>query len=520
MSTRFSVSGGSAYYFINFSGNIDSSDTSGHEAHSRAYVELQRTEDFSQGIFIDRVYMDQSQFTIDGFDRQVSINEGPRLGESVNLSTFGVLPMGNYRYNSYAQAGALANDGPGAASAEAAIRSRFTITPFQNFTGSGSVSFSDASIWSDMRVPGVGETAVIAPTEPTTITFNEDVELTALMVGNEDTLGTPVVAPIGLTVPEGVAVLGLTCLIATPVVILAVERVTSGEAGAEAGMATFETLLVDPGAEVRNDGSIHGTTYYRLPGTPNNQNGDQTILGGTGSYESILDGGNTTGTIDGSGTGAGLFDPVKPVAFRPGSIENPIGTMTVTNTLEASFDTEIEFELAESGHDQIVIGNLGIIDGNIEILTHSGWMPNAGDEFDLLFADELRVSAASLMNPVLPDGLAAGLSLVDLDSGDFAGKQALRLTIQPVLEPLAGDFNRDGTIDAADYVVWRDGLGTTFTQPDYDVWRANFGNTRASGVTSHAAVPEQATMPIALLALAGVAAFRRIDPRKHINRVG
>ena len=40
-----------------------------------------------------------------------------------------------------------------------------------------------------------------------------------------------------------------------------------------------------------------------------------------------------------------------------------------------------------------------------------------------------------------------------------------------------GDYNRDGTVDAADYVVWRSGLGTTYTQADYDVWRANFGQT-------------------------------------------
>jgi hypothetical protein len=41
--------------------------------------------------------------------------------------------------------------------------------------------------------------------------------------------------------------------------------------------------------------------------------------------------------------------------------------------------------------------------------------------------------------------------------------------------PMHGDFNDDGIVDAADYVVWRAGLGTTYTQADYDLWRANFG---------------------------------------------
>jgi formylglycine-generating enzyme required for sulfatase activity len=44
-----------------------------------------------------------------------------------------------------------------------------------------------------------------------------------------------------------------------------------------------------------------------------------------------------------------------------------------------------------------------------------------------------------------------------------------------------GDFNEDGGVDAADYVVWRKGLGTTYTQDDFATWRANFGATVGSG---------------------------------------
>jgi hypothetical protein len=36
----------------------------------------------------------------------------------------------------------------------------------------------------------------------------------------------------------------------------------------------------------------------------------------------------------------------------------------------------------------------------------------------------------------------------------------------------AGDFNGDGKVDAADYVVWRSSINT---QAAYDTWRANFG---------------------------------------------
>jgi polyhydroxybutyrate depolymerase len=45
-------------------------------------------------------------------------------------------------------------------------------------------------------------------------------------------------------------------------------------------------------------------------------------------------------------------------------------------------------------------------------------------------------------------------------------------------EPLAGDYNQDGTVDAADYVVWRKNDGTP---AGYDTLRANFGRAAAAG---------------------------------------
>jgi phospholipase/lecithinase/hemolysin len=66
------------------------------------------------------------------------------------------------------------------------------------------------------------------------------------------------------------------------------------------------------------------------------------------------------------------------------------------------------------------------------------------------------------------------------------GQRALELFTLP------GDFNRDGTVDAADYVVWRKGLGTTYTEADYVVWQTRFGAAAGGGssAASFAAVPE------------------------------
>ncbi len=61
------------------------------------------------------------------------------------------------------------------------------------------------------------------------------------------------------------------------------------------------------------------------------------------------------------------------------------------------------------------------------------------------------------------------------------GTNSVDLTVEAPVLMLPGDFDGNGIVDMADYVVWRAGLGTTFTQDDYDVWRAHFGETTAIG---------------------------------------
>ncbi len=72
-----------------------------------------------------------------------------------------------------------------------------------------------------------------------------------------------------------------------------------------------------------------------------------------------------------------------------------------------------------------------------------------------------------------------------------------------------GDFNKDNTVDSADYVVWR---RTNGTPEGYDTWRANFGRTfiNVSGAdanVANATIPEPATL--VLLMLAGAACCTR-----------
>jgi len=49
---------------------------------------------------------------------------------------------------------------------------------------------------------------------------------------------------------------------------------------------------------------------------------------------------------------------------------------------------------------------------------------------------------------------------------------------------LPGDFNRDGTVDAGDYVRWRNALNTSYQLSDYELWRDNYGRQMSTGTNN------------------------------------
>jgi hypothetical protein len=90
------------------------------------------------------------------------------------------------------------------------------------------------------------------------------------------------------------------------------------------------------------------------------------------------------------------------------------------------------------------------------------------------------------------------------------------------LPALYGDYNNNGVVDAADYVIWRKSNGQNVTIPndstpgtvrlaDYTVWRTNFGKTPfgGAGAGAVAVVPEPGSAALVLAGCIAVGFARR-----------
>jgi len=113
------------------------------------------------------------------------------------------------------------------------------------------------------------------------------------------------------------------------------------------------------------------------------------------------------------------------------------------------------------------------------------WQGTAASVFDLhsLLTGLGHTFTSSGANDIDASGVIVGYA------ADSTTDYAVKWT--PIV---TGDYNGNGIVDAADFVEWRKGLGTTYTQNDYTVWRANFGRTAGSGAGAGAA-PVSAVVP-------------------------
>ena len=183
------------------------------------------------------------------------------------------------------------------------------------------------------------------------------------------------------------------------------------------------------------------------------------------------------------------------------------GTVSNSGVLGTTGSTDVSGDLSSTGTLQIDLGentnDLFNVAGDVDL------------EGILNVALEPGFSPSGSYTVVTSSGALdiSGLVLDNSDTGTFTlGTFGSSVVVTVVGAGVSGDYNGDGTVNAADYTVYRDNLGgdasvlrgngsgaATVVQADYELWKQNFGN---SGTGRGTAVPEPACSCLALLAAA------------------
>ena len=157
----------------------------------------------------------------------------------------------------------------------------------------------------------------------------------------------------------------------------------------------------------------------------------------------------------------------------------------------------------------------------------TGWDETGGGSTANILS-ELRFLGMTTIAPSSSSGLGNAFSIGGTQDVTFAygvpGNNILQAGFVEYFAGPAGvpgDYNQNNTVDAADFVVWRNAGATdilpndptpgTVNQSDYNFWRSRFGMTSGAGsVAAVAAVPEPSVAMLVVPILAMLAVKRRL----------
>lgn len=195
-----------------------------------------------------------------------------------------------------------------------------------------------------------------------------------------------------------------------------------------------------------------------------------------------------------------------------------IGMVTVPayqQTIEGTLDIQLGGPVVDTGYDRLSVTGLAQLAGRLKVSLVNSYHPLPGARFTVLTAGSITGSFSTVELPELGDNMFWNLSAT-----------ANAVTLHAV----GGDYDHDGEVDAADYVVWRNTMGNVAAAfsgadgngdfivdaADYTIWRDNLGRVEmalggSSGAVSATAVPEPSS--VWMLLLAG-AFFRQLFRRR------
>ena len=252
-----------------------------------------------------------------------------------------------------------------------------------------------------------------------------------------------------------------------------------------------------------NHGTMNFAGTANIVGNVANSSTGRIISGGGGAtvfYDDVVNNGeirtstNGFAVFFGGVSGTGTFTGTGTVNFE-GDLSPGSSPAIVSFGGDVSFGPDASLEIEIGGttpgttYDRIDVAGQLTLGGTLAISLVNGFVPSPGQTFDFIVGSNVVGAFSSIQLPTIP-GLTWNTS--QLLSG-----------VLSVAAGLPGDYNQNGTVDAADYTVWRDNLGSGAALPnddspgvdqdDYIRWKTNFAQTSgggSGGVNATSAVPE------------------------------
>jgi hypothetical protein len=279
-----------------------------------------------------------------------------------------------------------------------------------------------------------------------------------------------------------------------------------------------------------NSGSVAGDGVIRTGGLTNTGSigvggGDLDLVGPVTNNSTVsIQSGSTArffGPVNGPGNYTGTGTTMFLNSFSPGAspAEVSFGGDLVFGGA-SSLTMELAGTIPGTQYDRLVVAGSASLAGALELVLLDGFTPAVGNAFEIIAA---AGGVSGTFSNVLLPALAANLEWDALYGSN-------NVTLQVLSTVLLGDYNQNGTVDAADYTVWRDNLGSGTALPnddtagvgqdDYTRWKTNFGLTAGSGSgalgataglpsSANAAVPEPASCVLSLMVAVGLLARRK-----------
>jgi hypothetical protein len=164
----------------------------------------------------------------------------------------------------------------------------------------------------------------------------------------------------------------------------------------------------------------------------------------------------------------------------------PSGTIEINDDFTQHANGALTVTLGFHSSTAPTLGVAGdaTMSGTLAVELSNGFVPTQGSEFTIVTTFGVVSGEFSDVNlPMLPWNLDWEL-LYNVDA-----------IVLRVVEN-NGDFNHDGAIDAADYVMWRK---NDATQVAYDRWRVNFGQASGNSSRASSTIPEPSAIVLVVL---------------------